>query len=769
MAKYIGKRVVPKLCGAWNDHTKYEMLSVVLDESTGDSYVARKEVPAGTGLNQTDYWALSSRYSQQLQNVSNQLTDTLRQVKADNEETEAAIRQNNTVTVQAIANDNAATEAAIRQDNTDTRNHVDEVTGEALSAMNQAKQSFDSTSAALTTRMDSIVGGATTDTEVLDARVDAEDTVHENLGAAVRYVHSEIIGQKNVSAVPYTKGHFIAVSGAVNTNEDYGVTDLIVCNKDSRLLLQGVHAGPSSLAYAFYAEDKTFISGQNNVDGNLLVTDIPENVKYVRCSSMMRAQDHPVMYINNAKALEERQLITEAELADFEHQTGNDFSNLVIEPRHATFFRGLNYFDPDRAVLTTDRFVDLTGEIRSGSGTNCLIIPVWPNTRYYLYIPNANRSLVAENETDVFDKGVFYNCIHSHNTNYPIEFITGETAKFIIAYFYTGEYDYDDLKDQISLQIDEYAEEPRPYIPEQYFPGQGFLPKAIVPMQYIPTGDIAKAINPLTGTQILIFGDSITTTCKVVVDGNKCTKEYAFYDPSNSYTDEQGNLIRFSMWPKILRDSEDCKEIRNYAYSGASFKTAERQAGNERQNLHYQIDLAINDVDNPNGAFAVDHFSPDIVIFALGTNDGVPNDDYESAIAVTTVKEDGHTIDVDETIEQLSETKFCQSARKAFMRIKRAFPMAQLYCVLPIQKAFDENNAGALHDKLKQMAERYGCIIIDGTFSCGITRDGNEWNGLGAYLKDGLHPNEKGQNLMARMIITSLKQHYAPFGEGYNN
>jgi lysophospholipase L1-like esterase len=338
-----------------------------------------------------------------------------------------------------------------------------------------------------------------------------------------------------------------------------------------------------------------------------------------------------------------------------------------------------------------------------------------------------------------------------------------------MAYFYTGEYDYDDLKDQISLQIDEYTDEPRPYIPEQYFPGQGFLPKAVVPMQYIPTGGIAKAINPLTGTQILIFGDSITTTCGITVDENNCTKRYYFFDPSNSYTDDQGNLVRFSMWPKILRDSEDCEEIRNYAYSGASFKTTERQEGNERQNLHYQIDLAINDVDNPNGAFAVDHFSPDIVIFALGTNDGVPNDDYESAMAITTIKEDGHTIDVDATIEQLSETKFCQSARKAFMRIKRAFPMAQLYCVLPIQKAFDENNAGALHDKLKQMAERYGCIIIDGTFSCGITRDGSEWNGLGAYLKDGLHPNEKGQNLMARMIITSLKQHYAPFGEGYNN
>lgn len=765
MAKYVGKRIVPRLCGAWNDHTKYEMLSVVLDENTGDSYVARKEVPAGTGLNQTEYWALSSRYSQQIQNFSNQLTETLRQVKADNDETEAIIRQSNAATAQAIANDNDETESTIRQNNAATRDHVDE----ALGVMNQAKQSFDSASAALTTRMDSIVGGATTDTEVLDARVDAEETTHANLGAALRYVHSELIGQKNVAAVPYINGHFIAVNGSVNSNEDYGVTDLILCDKDSRFLLQDVHAGPSSLAYAFYAEDKTFISGQNNVDGDLLVTEVPDNAKYIRCSSMMSAQDHPLMYVNNARALQERLLDAQEKLSNFEHQTDNNFSNLVIEPRHATFFRGMNYFDPERAVLMTDRFVDTTGQIRSSASSHSLIIPVWPGTRYFLYIPNANRSLVDENETDVFQKGEFYTCIHSRNTDYPIEFTTGETAKFIMVYFSGEEYDYEALKDQISLQIDEFVENPRPYIPEQYFPGQGFLPRETIPMQYIPTGDIAKALDPLTGTQVLIFGDSITTTCKVIVDENKCTREYAFYDPSNSYTDEHGNLVRFSMWPKILRDSEDCEEIRNYAYSGASFKTAERTAGNERQNLHYQIDLAINDVDNPNGAFSVDHFSPDIVIFALGTNDGVPNDDYESAMAVTVLKEDGHTVDVDETIDQLSETKFCQSARKAFMRIKRAFPMAQLYCVLPLQKAFDEINTQDLHDKLMKMAGRYGCVIIDGTFSSGITRDGNEWNGLGNYLKDGLHPNEKGQNLMARMIITSLKQHYSPFGEGFNN
>jgi len=188
MAKYVGKRVVPKLCGAWNDHTKYEMLSVVLDESTGDSYVARKEVPAGTGLNQTDYWALSSRYSQQYQNLSDQLTETLRAVRADNNETETAIRQNNTATAQAIQQDNDATEQAITQDNANTRTYVDEVTSAALANLAEGRQEMNSAKDTLNARMDSIVGGATEETEVLDARVDVNDNTHENLGAHIRFI-----------------------------------------------------------------------------------------------------------------------------------------------------------------------------------------------------------------------------------------------------------------------------------------------------------------------------------------------------------------------------------------------------------------------------------------------------------------------------------------------------------------------------------------------------------------------------------------------------
>ena len=98
MAKYVGKRIVPLPCGEWVQNKEYEMLSVVLHKATGDSYMARRQVPAGTAITDTTFWAKSSERSQQIKNYSDQLAETLRQVSAENHETEAATRQDNAAT-----------------------------------------------------------------------------------------------------------------------------------------------------------------------------------------------------------------------------------------------------------------------------------------------------------------------------------------------------------------------------------------------------------------------------------------------------------------------------------------------------------------------------------------------------------------------------------------------------------------------------------------------------------------------------------------------
>ena len=417
-----------------------------------------------------------------------------------------------------------------------------------------------------------------------------------------------------------------------------------------------------------------------------------------------------------------------------------------INPQNTTFFDGVNYFDINKTIVINNRFVDSTGKITSASNITSVVFSVKPNTTYWFFAPGMNRAYIVENETSVFDVNATYNVLNNTSETHPVQFTTGGNAHYVFCYM--ANYVYDFTQNAPVLNENWYNGDNNPYVPSKYLP------------EYLK--------NNLDDTQLLIFGDSITDTCTFTINAQNQTTAVVWKNPSNSYTDAGGNVVTYSMWPKILKESQKFTEVRNYALSGASYKSSTRETGNERQNLQYQIDVALNDRTNPNNVFAVSDFVPDIVIFALGTNDGAPNDTPDDAMAKTVYKTDGVSIDVDATLSALDDTNFCESARKAFLRIKQAFPLAQIFCVLPIQRANNDINFGNLHAYLKTMAERYGAIVIDGTAESGITRDFNNWNGLGTYLKDGLHPNEKGQNLMARLILSKLKANYIPFGIGFN-
>ena len=188
MARYVGKRIVPKHCGYWDNTKEYEMESVVYDQASGNSYISRKTVPVGTDISQTEYWALCSDFNMQMDLLEKHFTATEQRIVADNDATEAAIRENN-----------AATAQTIQQDNTQTRQHVDESLQEttteltqrvtaAQTAMTQQKASFDATAQQLNTRMDAVLtaGTGAGDTEILDARVDSNGNTYASLGESVR-------------------------------------------------------------------------------------------------------------------------------------------------------------------------------------------------------------------------------------------------------------------------------------------------------------------------------------------------------------------------------------------------------------------------------------------------------------------------------------------------------------------------------------------------------------------------------------------------------
>ena len=286
----------------------------------------------------------------------------------------------------------------------------------------------------------------------------------------------------------------------------------------------------------------------------------------------------------------------------------------------------------------------------------------------------------------------------------------------------------------------------------------------------------------ISNLNILIFGDSITDCTNIGLDEtNIRTTSYSYH--GNGYNNEQGQYVTFKMWAYMLNSILKCKDLRCYARSGATWKDSPTGGltdgyTNLREMMSYQVRLAINDIDNPNSVFPTQgRYNPDIIICALGTNDGPnKNDTYESAMEKTMYKEDGKSIDIDATLQNLDRTKFCEAVRWSLLTLKHNFPYAILMVVLPLQRADFEQGRNT---ELRKMAERYGAVIIDGYSEMGIIRDTETTNNnvdlgdttitinSGIYLKDGLHPNDKGQNLFARLIISYIKRYYVSF-DGMN-
>lgn len=83
MAEYVGRRIVPRHAGVWTVQKEYEELMVVLDAATGDSYISRLPVPAGTALSDENYWMLFSLYSAQIAEAEKHLEDTASEIREE--------------------------------------------------------------------------------------------------------------------------------------------------------------------------------------------------------------------------------------------------------------------------------------------------------------------------------------------------------------------------------------------------------------------------------------------------------------------------------------------------------------------------------------------------------------------------------------------------------------------------------------------------------------------------------------------------------------
>lgn len=79
--KTVGPRTVIVLSDPleWNEESTYEYLTLVLGND-GNSYISKKDVPAGTPLTDGDYWIKSSDYNAQLASIQADLNEAMKYI-----------------------------------------------------------------------------------------------------------------------------------------------------------------------------------------------------------------------------------------------------------------------------------------------------------------------------------------------------------------------------------------------------------------------------------------------------------------------------------------------------------------------------------------------------------------------------------------------------------------------------------------------------------------------------------------------------------------
>ena len=124
MAKYTGRRIVPKHAGEWDIRKEYEELQIVLDADSGNSFISNLPVPKGTALSDEKYWSLFSLHSEQIAEAEEHLTQTAEDIRSELLETENRINKNVSDTEGRINESLSSTESKVNTSLSETENRV---------------------------------------------------------------------------------------------------------------------------------------------------------------------------------------------------------------------------------------------------------------------------------------------------------------------------------------------------------------------------------------------------------------------------------------------------------------------------------------------------------------------------------------------------------------------------------------------------------------------------------------------------------------------
>lgn len=555
-----------------------------------------------------------------------------------------------------------------------------------------------------------------------------ESEIAENK-TAIAAVDAKATGTKNdFSNMERAAKYNYSITGLINTSgvlaptyTEYRATDFIACDQDSAIAIYDFYTGSSSLAYAFYDASKGFISGQNSLASDkAFVQTIPSNAKYVRFSSKL-----------------------------------TNGSGTSITPKAVVYnFKGLKEeIENLSPLMPTYSFPYTAGQFINTSGQPAI------NADYAItdYILCDNAAYVKIEDIYVGASALGY-AFYDEDKN----FISGQNSVSGDVVIQTIPTNAKYIRSSCRVKQGSSTI----HSPTITAYNNRTLNKTVLEL----LDDVATLKNSgsnLKDLQILIFGDSITDTQNITIDAStNRTTAYSEKIPNNSYT-KNGQTISYYMWPNLIQRVLDVKELRNYALAGAHFYTPSQTPSNPRIKLLYQVQVALNDLNNPNNVFPNDDFNPDIIIIACGINDGnIAEGAFETTMAKTVMNQAGTGVDVGATMAAMNQQNPMDAMRYVLMLLKQTFPTALFLYVNPLQQTYSTNEARLIaREELRKMAEQYDFVNLDGFAQFGIVRDFETQEQVGLLTKDGLHPNEKGQNLYARNIVQAIKRYYFPLDQ----
>lgn len=182
MGEFLGKRVIPRHEGDWDKARSYEPLMIVLDPETGDGYISRYDVPAGTLLTNEHYWARCSHFNAQMHRLETDVAEDVEGMHTDLANTKSAMSEELSQTHQKMA-----------EELSETENRIGEKVTAATSAMKDTQNSMDAAVAQMNKRLDANVTASTDSkadyaAELVDTRVDSEGTTYPSAGEAIRSI-----------------------------------------------------------------------------------------------------------------------------------------------------------------------------------------------------------------------------------------------------------------------------------------------------------------------------------------------------------------------------------------------------------------------------------------------------------------------------------------------------------------------------------------------------------------------------------------------------